>query len=59
MEFTKIGIDESPYQIGGYVVGTLYDIDSTVGNPQKVGGRKANGVYFPCDVLFFQTQTQV
>lgn len=49
----KIGIDESPYQIGGYVVGTLYDIDSTVGNPQKVGGRKANGVYFPCDVLFF------
>lgn len=49
----KIGIDESPYQIGGYCVGTLYDIDSKVGSPKKVGGMKANGVYFPCDVLFF------
>lgn len=30
----KIGIDESPYQIGGYVVGTLYDIDSKIGDPK-------------------------
>lgn len=49
----KIGIDESPYQIGGYVVGTLYDIKSKAGDPKMAGGRKANGVYFPCDVLFF------
>lgn len=50
----KLGIDESPFAIGGYILATTLDNDYTVEKPKFSGGLKANGVYFPCNILIFK-----
>lgn len=50
----QLGIDESDFAIGGYILATTLDNDYTVEEPKFSGGLKVNGVYFPCNILLYK-----